>query len=62
MEWTQEREFPRKKEELERVYAQSLAPFAVQGMKEGSRVHEEPRREEENRSDFQRDRDPHYPF
>ncbi len=57
MEWTQEKEFPRKKEELERVYAQSLAPFAVQHMKEGSRVHKEPRREEENRSDFQRDRD-----
>ena len=57
MSWILERAFPRRKEEIEQVYAGILAPFAVQGMRERSRDYAEAIRDEENRSDFQRDRD-----
>lgn len=48
---------PRYKDEIEDIYASILAPFAVQKAKLHSRDYEEEKREKENRSDFQRDRD-----
>ncbi len=47
----------RYKDEIESVYASTLAPYATKKPKENSRVYPEEVRETENRSDFQRDRD-----
>lgn len=47
----------RYKDEIERVYSLTLAPYATKFPCENSRVHAEKVRETENRSDFQRDRD-----
>ncbi len=48
---------PRMKQEIEDYYASILAPFATLKPKEGSRKHEEPSNELDNRGSFQRDRD-----
>lgn len=45
------------KKEMEKRYSQILAPFATHKPKEDSRVYTEEQRADENRSDFQRDRD-----
>ncbi len=50
-------DLPLSKEKMEERYIYTLAPFAVKYPKENSRDHREPVREDENRSDFQRDRD-----
>lgn len=47
----------RYKDEIESAYGSILAPYAVKFAKQDSRVYDEPIRECENRSDFQRDRD-----
>ena len=47
----------RYKDEIEEVYASTLAPYATKRPRENSRLHCEEERETENRSDFQRDRD-----
>lgn len=45
------------KKEMEDRYSNILAPFATHKPKEGSREHNDEQRADENRSDFQRDRD-----
>ena len=45
------------KEDIENCYASILAPYATQKPKQNSRKHREKARKDENRSDFQRDRD-----
>lgn len=50
-------ELPLSKEKMEQRYVSSLAPFAVKYPKENSREYREAPREDENRSEFQRDRD-----
>lgn len=52
-------DFPtiRNKENIDRVYASILAPYATKLPCDGSRLHVEPVRDYENRTDFQRDRD-----
>lgn len=50
-------ELPLTKEKMEERYVSSLAPFAVKYPKENSREYPEPVRTDENRSEFQRDRD-----
>jgi dGTPase len=50
-------ELPLTKEKMEERYISTLAPFAVKSPKGNSREHREPVRMDENRSDFQRDRD-----
>lgn len=47
----------RYKEDIDRSYASILADYAVKSAKPNSRVYEEEVRVDENRSDFQRDRD-----
>lgn len=47
----------RYKDDMERIYAETLAPYAVKAPREESRRFEEAEREFENRSAFQRDRD-----
>lgn len=51
------KELPLDKSKMEERYNSILAPFAKKNPQENSREHEEPIREYENRSDFQRDRD-----
>lgn len=50
-------EIPRKKEQIDEAYGNILADFATKTPKKNSRVYEEEQRDDENRSDFQRDRD-----
>lgn len=50
-------ELPLSKEKMEQRYTAALASFAVKFPREHSREHIETAREEENRSEFQRDRD-----
>lgn len=47
----------RYKDEIEAAYGSILAPYAVKAAEQDSRDFDEPVREAENRSDFQRDRD-----
>lgn len=48
---------PRNKEQIDEAYGSILADFATKMPKENSRVYKEKKRDNENRSDFQRDRD-----
>lgn len=48
---------PRQKGDIEEAYARYLEPFATVKPREGSREHLEEVKADENRSDFQRDRD-----
>lgn len=48
---------PRNKEQIDEAYGSILADFATKIPKENSRVYKEKKRDNENRSDFQRDRD-----
>jgi dGTPase len=50
-------ELPLLKSEMEKRYISTLAPFATKYPRENSRDYFEEAREDENRSDFQRDRD-----
>jgi len=47
----------RYKNEIDESYASILADYAVKSAKQNSRIHKEEIRDDENRSDFQRDRD-----
>jgi dGTPase len=51
------KELPLDKSKMEERYNSILAPFAKKNPQENSREYDEPMREYENRSDFQRDRD-----